>query len=201
MRQFFSWRFWAAFGALLGLALVLKMSIPTTAAPRVDTPTATTRTIDLISLVFQIEPSTDFNVVEGVAHGSASFILDGHRTMRIEAGTLGSNECPDYTQVAHCVVFADLLGDAVIWFTIVPAEPGSTVTLPAIVSVLRDGVVELSNGWLLRTVASVDYKCPQETASLKEFLSKYGPASTTVVDVSKQRVTAVQCAQDVKSSS
>lgn len=198
MRQFFSWRFWAAFAALIGLALLLKTSLPTTAARSDLTPATVVRTVDFISLIFQVEPSADFNVVDGVVQGSASFVLDGHRTMRVETGTLGTNQCPDYTQVAHCVVFADLLGDAVIWFAILPAEQGLKVTLPPIASVLSNGIVQLSNGWLVRTASSVDYKCPQETSSLREFLSKFGPGSTTTIDVSKQRVTAVQCAQDVK---
>jgi hypothetical protein len=200
MRQFFTWRFWAAFGALIGIAVLLKTTLPTTAASRDIVPKAATRTIDFISLVYQVEPSTNFNVVDGVVQGSASFVLDGHRTMRIETGTLGTNLCPDYTQLAHCVVFADLLGDAVIWFAIVPVEQGLKVTLPPIVLLLTNSVVELSNGWLVKTAATVDYKCPQETASLREFLTKFGPGSTTVIDVSKQRVTAVQCAQDVKAA-
>jgi hypothetical protein len=200
MRQFFSWRFWAAFGALMGIALLLKTTLPTTTQSRDVTPKTETRTIDFISLVYQAEPTADFNIVDGVVQGSASFVIDGHRTMRIETGTLGTNLCPNFTQLAHCVVFADLLGDAVIWFAIVPVEQGLKVTLPPIVSLLPNGVAELSNGWLVKTATTVDYKCTQEPASLREFLTKFGPGSTTVIDVSKQRVTAVQCAQDVKRS-
>jgi hypothetical protein len=198
MRQFFSWRIWAAFGALIGLTLLLKVSLPTSASPSTPVAHSSARTIDFISLVFQIAPSEDFSVVDGVTHGSAAFIIDGHRTMQITPGTLGQNDCVDYTQIAHCVVFADLLGDAVVWFAIVPAEPGPKVSLPPIVSLLGNGVVQLSNGWLVRTAKSVDYKCPQETGSLSEFVSRFGPGSTTVIDVSKQRVTAVQCSQDIK---
>ncbi len=198
MRQFFSWRIWAAFGALIGLTLLLKTSLPSSASSSTATAHSTARTIDFISLVFQIAPAEDFAVVDGVTQGSAAFILDGHRTMQITPGTLGQNDCDDYTQIAHCVVLADLLGDAVIWFAIVPAEPGLKVSLPPIVSLLGNGVVQLSNGWLVRTAKSVDYKCPQETGSLSEFLSKFGPESTTVIDVSKQRVTAVQCAENIK---
>ncbi len=197
MRQFFSWRIWAAFGALIGLTLILKTSLPSTAATTTSTPSAESRTVDFISLVFQIKPSNDFNVTDGVVRGSASFVIDGQRTMRVEAGTLGENLCPDYTQNAHCVVLADLLGDAVIWFAIVPVEQGLKITLPPITTLLGNGVVQLSNGWLVRTATTIDYKCPIETASLREFLSKFGPGSTTVIDVTKQRVVAVQCAPDV----
>jgi hypothetical protein len=199
MRQFFSWRIWAAFGALIGLTLLLKASLPASSSPNTPAAHSAVRTVDFISLVFQVAPSENFAIVDGVTQGSAAFILDGHRTMQITPGTLGQNDCAGYTEIAHCVVFADLLGDAVVWFAIVPAEPGLKVSLPPIVSLLGNGVVQLSNGWLVRTAKSVDYKCPQETGSLSEFLSKFGPDSTTVIDVSKQRVTAVQCSQFIKS--
>jgi hypothetical protein len=52
----------------------------------------------------------------------------------------------------------------------------------------------------VRTATSVDYNCPQETGSLSEFVSKFGPKSTTTIDVAKQRVTAVQCSPEITAS-
>ena len=63
---------------------------------------------------------------------------------------------------------------------------------------LDDGVARLSNGWLVRLANTVDRSCPQETSSLSEFIRRFGPGSTTVIDLSKQRITMVRCSPLVK---
>jgi hypothetical protein len=99
------------------------------------------------------------------------------------------------------VVLADLLGDAVIWFTLVPVETGFKVEAPPIVELLDDGIARLQNGWLVRMAGAVDRSCPQETGSLVEFLRDFGPKSTTIIDVAKQRITQVKCSPDVTATS
>ena len=200
MRQFFSWRIWAAFAALIALAFALKTILPSASKDDAVVSGASARTIDFMAPVFQLLPSPDFSVTDGVVRGSADAVIDGNRTMHIVDGTLGSNSCTNITEVSACVVFADLLGEAVVWFALVPAEAGSKVTLPPVESLLGNGLVQLSNGWIVRTATSVDYNCPQETGSLSEFVSKFGPKSTTTIDVAKQRVTAVQCSPEITAS-
>ena len=202
MRQFFSWRIWAAFGALAGLALLFWVVLPTnTATTEPVSSVVPTRQIDFISFVFQVTPSDDFLINDGVVtSGSADLIIDGQRTMHIFEGTLGSNDCPNSAEVDKCAVFADLLGEAVVWFALVPLQPGLKVTAPPIVDLLGNGVAELSNGWLLRTADQVDRKCAQESGSLSEFVTKFGPDSSTTIDVSKQRITSVTCSPKVTSS-
>jgi len=197
MRQFFSWRIWAAFVVLIALAVALKTILPGSTTTDTVASGASPRTIDFMAPVFQLLPSPDFSVADGVVHGSADAVIDGNRTMHIVDGTLGSNSCANITEVSACVVFADLLGEAVVWFALVPKEVGTKVTLPPVQSLLGNGLVQLSNGWIVRTAASIDYNCPQESGSLSEFVSKFGPKSTTVIDVAKQRVTAVHCSPDV----
>ena len=68
--------------------------------------------------------------------------------MRIVPGTPGEVNCPALDEVAKCAVVADLLGDGVVWFAIVPLATSQTVALPAIVS-LDDGFATLTNGWQL----------------------------------------------------
>ncbi len=194
MRQFFSWRIWAACVVLVGLALLIKTSLSTTAVSDGASPENATHMIDFISVAFQVQPSPDFSITDGLTTGTADVVIDGNRTMHIVAGTPGSVECPDATQIGRCVVLADLLGDAVVWFAIVPVEPGPKISAPPIAALMRNGVVRLTNGWLVRTATTVDRQCTQETASLSEFIKKLGPESSTVIDVSKQRVTAVRCA-------
>ena len=65
---------------------------------------------------------------------------------------------------------------------------------------LDDRFVRLQNGWVAKLAASVDRSCSQQTGSLAEFVRRFGPASTTVIDLSKQRITIVKCSADVKAS-
>ena len=198
MRQFFSWRIWAAFGALVLLALTLKVVLPAGAVTADSTsigPVA--RTVDFVSLVYAVQPSNTFAVHDGIVTGSADLVLDGQRTMHVVQGTLADINCPNYTKVGQCVVLANLLGDAVIWFALVPVETGFKVEAPPIVELLADGIARLRNGWLVRMAGAVGRSCAQETGSLVEFLKNYGPQSTTIIDVAKQRITQVKCAASV----
>ncbi|CAB4857747.1 unannotated protein [freshwater metagenome] len=199
MRQFFSWRIWAAFALLVGMAALIKVALPLGTSPdaAASATTATVHTVDFISVVYQIQPSADFSVTDDIVHGSADVIIDGHRTMRLVDGTPGSISCTGYTEIGRCAVLANLLGDAVLWFAIVPVEAGPKVLAPPIVDLLGHGLAQLQNGWVVRLANTVDRNCPQETTSLSNFVSTYGPASTTVIDVSKQRIASVQCSADV----
>ena len=44
------------------------------------------------------------------------------------------------------MLVADVLGDAVVWFALVPRAPRDTVDLPPIVD-LHDGYAQFVNGW------------------------------------------------------
>jgi hypothetical protein len=198
MRQFFSWRVWGAFGALVLLALTLKVVLPASAAKTDSKPKGPTeRTVQFISLVYAVQPSNNFAVNDGIVTGSADLVLDGQRTMHVVQGTLGDMDCPNYTKVGQCVVLADLLGDAVIWFALVPVQTGFKVEAPPIVELLDNGVARLENGWLVPMASTVDRSCAQETTSLVEFLHDYGPQSTTIIDVAKQRITQVKCSPSI----
>lgn len=197
MRQFFSWRIWAAFLALIVLAVTLKLVLPAGAATDTVTPGLVERTVQFTSLVYVAQPSNTFVINGGIVTGSVDFILDGQRTMHVYQGTPGEISCKDYTEIGRCVVLADLLGDAVVWFALVPVADGLKVEAPPIIAVRDGGIAELANGWLVPMANIVDRKCAQETASLGEFIRLYGPSSTTVIDVAKQRITQVRCADSV----
>ena len=70
--------------------------------------------------------------LEGVAANDTDLIIDGSRTLHIVADTPGVNDCPKFPKVGACAVVADLLGEAVVWFALVPLGPNRTVPLPAI---------------------------------------------------------------------
>jgi len=194
MRQFFSWRVWAALGAVIGLAVLWKVAAPDAGVTGTAPNGPQERTVQFVSLVYTVKPSVGFTIADGIVSGSADLVLDGQRTMHIVAGTPGDIACDDLTDIGRCVVLADLLGDAVVWFTLQPVQTGLKVDAPPIVELLDDGIARLENGWLVRYDSDVDRKCNEETGSLREFIDEYGPQSTTIIDVARQRITQVVCA-------
>jgi len=197
MRQFFSWRVWAAFAAVVGLALLWRAVAPDGGVSGTAPSGPKPRTVQFVSLVYTVKPSVGFSVAGGVVSGSADLVLDGQRTMHIVAGTPGDIGCDDLTDIGRCVVLADLLGDAVVWFTLQPVQTGLKVYAPPIAELLDDGIARLQNGWLVPFDSAVDRKCnDEEIPSLAEFIRDYGPGSRTVIDVAQQRITQVVCASD-----
>lgn len=201
MRQFFSWRIWLALGSLIGLVLLLRLVLPAGAADGPPPTGPAARTIDFVAFVYQVQPGSRFFILDGVVNGSADVIIDGQRTMHLVQGTPGELNCPDFEKIGKCVVVADLLGDAVVWFELVPVQPGYKIDAAPIVEILDGGVVRLESGWLIGSATSVDRRCDDETGSLTEFIRDHGEASTTIIDVATQRVTAVVCANADEPSS
>ena len=199
MRQFFSWRLWAACVALLLGFVVLKTFLPgSSAKAAVGAPIQ--RKIEFASWIYLVDSSEDFAVVNGTVQGSADLVIDGQRTMHVYAGTRGSNTCTDYKVPGACAVLADLLGDAVVWFALVPMQTGFKVTAPPIVDVLDGGYALLQNGWVVKMPEEVERRCQQETSSLSEFRRLFGPGSTSIIDVSEQKLTIVECAAQVSAN-
>ncbi len=199
MRQFLSPRFWLSLGALAGLFLLLVVvfgrgeSTPGAAASDPDSPAAEPRHLDLVSWVYLATPAPGFAFDDGVTTSDLALQLDGTRTMVIKAGTPGEIDCPTLTQVAQCTVAADLLGDAVLWFSIIPGPPGPVVALPAVVEVLDSPWVQLANGWVVRRASTVERSCPEDTSSLGDFIRTYGEAAGSTFNVEQQEIVRVTC--------
>ncbi len=196
MRQFLTWRFWFAIAGVVGLfaalALFLQSDDSNSIGPVV--PRTQDRTIDLVAAVDTPQPSADFAIVDGTVRGELHLVLDKQRTMHIYAGTLGSDMCGSLATPGACSVVADLMGDAVIWFALVPTGQRNTISLPPIVSFTRSGWVRLENGWELPLSRSVSRVCDDDTRSLRDFVERFGPASTTTVDLAEGRISRVTCA-------
>ena len=192
MRQFFGWRFWAAVLALVvvALAIVVLTGDDSASEDQVER-SSQNRRLDLASFVYAAERNR-FRMTAGYSRGHLNLILDGERTVRIQPGTPGVVRCQRLDEVGGCGVVADLLGDAVVWFAIVPLGPRLTLELPPIVD-LEDGYAILSNGWELRYAPVLDRRCDEQTESFQQFLREFGPRSTTIVDPGENRVTAVAC--------
>lgn len=209
MRQLFTWRFLAAIGALVLLAVGVDTAFAgnekrgeiAVVAPATfdDDGNLIPRRIDLIDPVAFVVPSPDFEIGEdGLTRGVLDLVLDADRTARVAPGTPGQVTCENLADANRCVVVADLLGEAVVWFALLPRGPRDTVELPPIVD-LQDGYAQFVNGWevLYAPVIERDEtSCGDDVVSFGDFLRRFGPGSTTVVDLETRQVTAVTCGEE-----
>lgn len=202
MRAVLSLRFLAAVGALLGLALGLNALLDDEddIVDAVEEELAPTdRRIDLIALVEQFRRSEGFGfAADGTTTGFFDMMLDETRTVRVAPGTPGQVNCDDLDNVSRCVLLADMFGEAVIWFSVEPRGPSDTVLLGPIVD-LQDGYAIFENGWQIEYPPVIERQCADEfdITSFSDFLRRFGPNSTTVVDLETRQVTAVICGDEV----
>ena len=191
-------RFWMTIVALLALTGVVYVA--TRSDPRSDqviaaSTTPTERHIDFIAPVGAFNGGPGFAVQHGRTSGQLQLVIDGTRTMVVQPGTPGEISCVDLTEPNQCVVAADLLGDAVLWFAVIAAEPRQSVTLPGIAQLRDDNVVELTNGWVLDRAPTVDLNCIDDVASLTEFVRRFKASSTTTFNFGTQKIVRATCTQ------
>ena len=156
------------------------------------------RSIDLIAEVVDFESSADFAVGDdGITVGFADIRLDGDRTMRVPPGTPGETNCARTSVSGGCVVFADLLGDAVVWFALEERGVRNTVQLGPIVD-LDDGDAVFATGWRIPYPPVIERECNDiDIPSFSDFLRRFGPDSTTTVDLETQEGVSVTCGAEV----
>jgi len=209
MRQIFSVRFFAAVGAVAGLLFLLTTVF--TARNVIDSaiddggadPDVQPRAIDLVDVVtgssnpaFQISP-------EGLAAADTQFVIDPTRQVTVVAGTPGIDHCGRVTEPGVCAIVADLLGEAVVWFALVPMGTGRSVPMPAI-DTLDGGLATLVNGWMLPHAPVLDRRCPAAGSdedevfeSYRQFKQLFGEDFVTLYDLDQRRLAAVVCRQRV----
>jgi hypothetical protein len=207
VRQFLTWQFWLSLVALAAITLVLVLVVgrndraPEVAAPvgeqsLVANAAGAEQPIDLIVLVFAAQADRGFDIVDGRTTARIIIYIDGFRYMNIPAGTPGENRCGELDQLARCVVAADVLGDAVLWFSILPNEPRNLITLPGVVDVRDGGNVLLANGWVIRRAPIIERDtedCKADTVSLSDFIERFAERSTSTYSMDDQRITTVTC--------
>ena len=139
MRALLSLRFVAAVAGLFALLFIVQSitaTEETTADPAVID-TVDTPVVRVINLVERLDRSTARFAVapDGTAAVTATFTIDEQRSLTIVEGTPGVNDC-SIVELAqgNCVIFADLLGDAVVWFSLQPVVDDDHVVLPEVVS-------------------------------------------------------------------
>jgi hypothetical protein len=198
VRQLFSLRFVAALVGLAAMAFVVSEVVADDddgELRAVVDPEPPERVVDIVEPVRGALPSDDFAVDE-VTTGYVDLLLDRERVVRINPGTPGELTCEELDQLNRCAIFADVLGDAVVWFAIVPQGPRSTAEVPEIVD-LEEGRALLANGWRLPYAPVIDRSCGNEDiASFQDFLRRFGEDSITTVDLTSGEVVSVRCAAD-----
>lgn len=197
MRQIFSLRFLAAVGAVIGLFVLLLTVFDDGEViegdDNVDTADVQSHRIDLVEQVFASENTRFEFDDEGLSSGETGLIIDESRVLRIVPGTPGVNLCPEFPGIGSCAVVADLLGEAAVWFALVPMGEGRTVEFPAI-DTLDDGRANLVNGWQLPYADVLDRRCgDEEFDSYSEFREVFGDDFTSIFDLDERQLTAVEC--------
>ncbi|MEY2400970.1 MAG: hypothetical protein QOJ08_1081 [Ilumatobacteraceae bacterium] len=197
MRQFISPRFWLAIAALIGLtyglwyALVRKDDTVAVIG-QTGNHEVTEHRVNLLQPVYGIQADSGFAVVDGVATGDMHLALDATRTMVVKAGTPGQITCAKLAEINQCVVAADLLGDAVVWFSLIPNPQRATLILPGVTEVRTNNWVLLSNGWEVARNEVVERNC--DAAGLDDFVKQYGGSlSTSTFSFEQQEIVKVTC--------
>ena len=200
MRQFVSLRFWLTIAVLVGLTFglwyVLVRKDESVAV--IGEPThaeVTDHRINLLQPVYSIQAAPDFAMIDGIANGDMQLALDAARTMVVKAGTPGQISCSRLAEINQCVVAADLLGDGVVWFSLIPNPQRASLVLPGITKVHKDNWVLLSNGWEVARSEVVERNC--DAAGLEDFVQQYGGSlSTSTFSYEQQEITKVTCLQE-----
>ncbi len=191
-------RFWMTLVALLaitGLVYVATRSGPSSDQVIAASATPTERHIDFIAPLGAFNGDAGFAMQHGTTTGNLQLVIDGTRTMVIQPNTPGEVTCTALATPGQCAVAADLLGDAVLWFSVIPAGTSTRVTLPGIGQLRDNNVVELTNGWVLNRSAVVKVDCTDDVGSLTEFVRRFAPSSTTTFTFATQQITATTCTQ------
>lgn len=195
MRQIFSVRFFAAIGGVVGLFFLLTTIFATREVIEGGSDGPESVPLHRIDFVEEIQTVTNPQFAltfDGLAANDTDLVIDPSRTLRIVEGTPGEDHCPRFPAAAECAVVADLLGEAVVWFALVPNGTDRTVDLPAI-DTLDDGLATLVNGWQLPFAPVLDRRCPDEFASYREFRDVLGDDFTSVYGIDDRRLVAVEC--------
>jgi len=198
MRQFASWRVWAAILVVVMAASMLRACAGDD-GPAVSTEGLVSRRLDLISLTATIRSDAPWFVSDGAMSGDATVVLANGRVVQLTDGTLGESSCLFPDVLNACVLLADTLGDGVVWFALLPAPASASneLELPAIDSLL-DGVTyaRLDSGWEVPLLDRVVRRCETETPNLSSFVQRFADRHVTIIDLERAEVSAVRCLEN-----
>lgn len=187
--------------ALLGGIFVVVTRNDSSIVPVVDV----RHKVDLVASInsIDVDPtwSQDGRTTQG---GAIRLSLDDLRTFTILEGTLtdsyeGVSACTDFATPNACVLLADMLGDAIVWFAIVASDAANNqefLTLPGLVDMQDNGNEGvLRNGWIVKLATPVKRNCEtNDTTSLRDFITRFpDAASTSTMNLITDTVVSVKC--------
>ena len=167
--------------------------------------TQTLRKVDLVASVVSINVDSAWSQDGGVTRGGAMRLsLDDLRVLTIQDGTLTAkyglmSPCADFVKPNACVLLADMLGDAVVWFALVPSDAVAGqefLTLPGLVDMQENGDEGiLRNGWVVKLATPVKRECGDAvTSSLRDFITRFpDQQSKSIVNLTTDNVVSVKC--------
>ncbi len=166
--------------------------------------TTTFHRIDLVASVQSINIDSGWSQNNGKTQAGMRLLLDDLRTLTILDGTMVDNyksvsACQDFTTPHACVLLADMLGDAVVWFALVSAnekDEQKFLTFPGLVDMQANGDEGIMrNGWVVKLAAPVVRTCTdRDTSSLREFITLFPDyKSTATLDLITDNVVRVDC--------
>jgi hypothetical protein len=199
MRNFLSARFAAALGipivvAFLIYAVLMNSGSSSQSANKV------VHFVNYTASVNTVQADSDWTVVQGTTRSTARLALDDARTVYIADGTPGEITCTDFSSPNACVLIAELLGDAVVWFALAPATSETLLTrvaLPPVVDMLNGGdFAVLSNGWVVPLATPTKRTCSTPTVSLREFINKFASNMNVSLNLSTDHIDVVTCTSE-----
>lgn len=150
--------------------------------------------------VVTVQADPNWAIKEGLTTGTARLAMDDGRTLYIAEATLGEVSCTDYVTPNACVLLAEMLGDAPVWFALTPAageEPLARLELPPVVDMLNDGDdAVLSNGWVIPLATPTKRVCDSATTSLREFIERFGADMDVSLNLATDEIDTVTCTAD-----
>ena len=160
--------------------------------------------VDLVASVNTISVDANWKQDGVTSNGTLQLSLDDMRVLMIPEGTLVDDyeampQCIDFTTPNACVLLADMLGDAVVWFALVPADNVSgmqTLTLPGLVDMQANGDEGiLRNGWVVKLATPVKRNCENaDTTTLRDFITLFADdASTSSMNLTTDNIVSVTC--------
>ena len=199
MRHFLSAWFAAAVGIPIVVAFLIYVVLMNSGSPS-QSASKVVHFVNYTASVNIVQAESGWSVVQGTSRLTARLALDDARTVFIAEGTPGEITCTDFSTPNACVLIAELLGDAVVWFALTPATSETLLTrlaLPPVVDMLNGGdFAVLSNGWVVPLATPTKRSCSTPTVSLREFINKFTSNMNVSLNLSADQIDVVTCTSE-----
>ena len=156
--------------------------------------------ISYTASVVTIQADANWAVKNGFTTGSARLAMDDGRTLFLAEAIPAEVTCTDRTTSNACVLLAEMLGDAPVWFALTPAkgdDPTTRLDLPPIVDMLKNGdEAVLANGWIVPLATPTKRVCDTATSSLRDFIERFSEKMQVSLNLATDEIDTVRCTAD-----